>query len=228
MGFLEKFTSLKREKMPSQQAVQSSFDRLTNEELDTHLNIQRYGKFMLTDAIRPSYDLQVVPQPGYRFDSYHDACSGTDVPVLMAAASREHLLDLFMDLLDPLGTDVKVVLETSHASQGGQHVDLCRDHVELPILKSTLWDYEDLLLNDGCTGIAVLNTKVPYEVQFDEHKLLIVYGEPLGAFEAVLQAYGLSCQEEMQFITEGEHVHSSQDCHAEQFEQMQLRLGMEG
>ena len=88
MGFLEKFTSLKREKMPSQQAVQSSFDRLTNEELDTHLNIQRYGKFMLTDAIRPSYDLQVVPQPGYRFDSYHDACSGTDVPVLMGALAR--------------------------------------------------------------------------------------------------------------------------------------------
>ena len=146
----------------------------------------------------------------------------------MAAASREHLFDLFMDLLDPLGNDVKVVLETSHASQGGKHVDLCREHVELPILKSMLWDYEDLLLNDGCTGIAVLNTAVPYEVQFDEHKMLVVYGDPLAEFERVLQSYGLKCQDDIRFITEAEHVHSSHDRHADLFEQLQLRLGMEG
>ena len=28
-----------------------------------HMNIAKYGNFMLTDAIRPSYDLQVVPGP---------------------------------------------------------------------------------------------------------------------------------------------------------------------
>ncbi len=227
MGFLEKFKSKSSDTMPATLERPSSFDRLTDEELDTHLNIKRYGSFVLTDAVRPSYDLQVVPQPGYRFDAYHDACSGTDVPVLMAAASREDLLDLFMDLLDPLGNDVKVVLETSHGAGGGQHVDLCRDHIDLPILKSTLWDYEDLLLNDGCTGIAVLNSSIPYEVQFDEHKMLVVYGEPLTDFENILKGYGLTCQEDMQFITEAEHVHSSHDRHADLFDQMKLRLGME-
>ena len=228
MGFLDKFTGTKSPKMPAPKVSQSSFDRLSSEELDTHLNIQRYGDFVLTDAVRPSYDLQVIPQIGYRLDAYHDECSGSDVPVLMAAASREHLFDLFMDLLDPLGAEVKVVLETSHASQGGHHVDLCREHVELPILKSMLWDYEDLLLNDGCTGIAVLNTAVPYEVQFDEHKMLVVYGDPLSEFEQVLRSYGLKCQDDIRFITEAEHVHSSHDRHADLFEQMKLRLGMEG
>lgn len=228
MGFLEKFTGMQTQEMPAVKEDQSSFERLTNEELNTHLNIQRYGSFLLTDAVRPSYDLKVVPHPGYRFDAYHDDSSGTDIPVLMAAASRENLFELFMDLLDPLGTDVKVVLETSHASQGGQHVDLCREHIELPVLKSTLWDYEDLLLNDGCTGIAVLNTTVPHEVQFDEHKLLVMYGEPLGGFEEILKNYGLRCQDEMRFITEAEHVHSSQDRHSDLFDQMQLRLAMEG
>ncbi len=228
MGFLEKFTGTKPHKMPVPEVSRSSFDRLSTEELDTHLNIQRYGDFLLTDAVRPSYDLQVIPRPGYRLDAYHDECSGTEVPVLMIAASREHLFDLFMDLLDPLGGEVKVVLETSHASQGGQHIDLCREHVELPILKSMLWDYEDLLLNDGCTGIAVLNTAVPYEVQFDEHKMLVVYGDPLSEFEQVLRSYGLKCQDDIRFITEAEHVHSSHDRHADLFEQMKLRLGMEG
>ena len=228
MGFLDKFTGTKPHKMPVSEVSSSSFDRLSNEELDTHLNIHRYGNFLLTDAVRPSYDLQVIPQPGYRVDAYRDECSGAEVPVLMAAASRENLFDLFMDLLDPLGNEVKVVLETSHATQGGQQDDLCREHVELPILKSMLWDYEDLLLNDGCTGIAVLNTTVPYEVQFDEHKMLVVYGDPLAEFERVLQSYGLKCQDDMRFITEAEHVHSSHDRHADLFEQLQLRLGMEG
>ena len=49
----------------------------------------------------------------------------------------------------------------------------------MPVLKSILYEYEELLTHDGCTGIAVLNPRVPLEVQFDEHKLLIVYGNNL-------------------------------------------------
>ena len=49
----------------------------------------------------------------------------------------------------------------------------------MPVLKSILWEYEDLLTNDGCTGLAVLNPGIPQEIQFDEHKLLIVYGDQL-------------------------------------------------
>ena len=69
------------------------------------------------------------------------------------------------------------MLETSHNRDTKGHADLYREHIDLPVLKSTLYDFEDLLLNDGCTGIAVLNPHVPQEVQFDEHKLLIVYGK---------------------------------------------------
>ncbi len=141
---------------------------------------------MLTDAVRPSYDLQVVPCQGYRHDVYHDEETRASVPVLMAAASNEQLFETFMDLLDPLGSEVDVVLETSHNRDNRGHVDLYREHIDMPVLKSILWDFEDLLLNDGCTGIAVLNPAIPQEVQFDEHKLLIVYGENLATFEDVV------------------------------------------
>ena len=50
----------------------SSFERLSEEELEAHLGVARYGSFLLTDAIRPSYDLQVVPSEGYRHDVYFD------------------------------------------------------------------------------------------------------------------------------------------------------------
>jgi len=226
MGFLKKFfRNVFRDGVPS--VSTSSFEELSEEELEAHLGVARYGNFTLTGAVRPSYDLQVVPSQGYRHDFYHDEQSKTRVPVLMAAASKERLFDVFMDMLDPLGFEVDVVLETSHNRRNKGHVDLYREHIDLPVLKSVLYDYEDLLLNDGCTGIAVLNPHVPLEVQFDEHKLLIAYGSELGEFENVLRDQQVRRDDTMKFITEAEHVHSSSDQYMEQFEELKMRLGMD-
>ena len=205
----------------------SSFEHLDEEALEAHLGVARYGDFVLTDAIRPSYDLQVVPSQGYRHDSYQDQESRTTVPVLMATVSSQHLFESFMDLLDPLGPVVDVVLETSHSRDRQGHRDLYREHIDMPVLKSILWDYEDLLLNDGCTGVAVLNPEIPQEVQFDEHKLLIIYGEKLSGFEEVLGRRQVNCIDDMKFVTEAEHVHSSSDTFARQFEELTTRLGMD-
>jgi len=227
MGFLKRiFGSTRHEETPPPADV-SSFDHLTEEELETHLRVARYGKFTLTQAVRPSYDLRVVPRQGYRYDRYRDEQTRATIPVLMAAASAERLFDLFLDLIDPLGTEVDVVVETSHDRDHSGHLDLYREHIDLPVLKSLLYDYEDLLLNDGCTGIAVLNPAIPQEVQFDEHKLLIVYGQPLTDYERVLRHYGLSRYDDLQFITEAEHVHSSSEEFAADFAEMRRQLGID-
>ena len=70
------------------------------------------------------------------------------------------------------------------------------ENIDLPVLKSILWEYEDLLINDGCTGLAVLNPGLPQEVQFDEHKLLIVYGEDLQDYENLLCDRTVGCNEQ--------------------------------
>ena len=149
------------------------------------------------------------------------------MPVLMCAASRKRLFELFTELIEPLGTVVDVVLETSHTREGKGHSDLYREHMDVPVLLSTLWDYEDLLTNDGCTGIAVLNPELPQEVQFDEHKLLIIYGQELKKYERILDSYSIERDEELKFITEAEHVHSSSDTYASEFEELRTRLGMD-
>jgi hypothetical protein len=226
MGFLKDlFRNVFHDETPQQFA--SSFERLSQDELETHLAVARYGDFVLSGAVRPSYDLQVLPAKGYRHDTYRDEETRSSVPVLMAAASSEQLFELFMDMLDPLGTEVDVVLETSHDRQKRGHVDLYREHIDLPVLKSILWDYEDLLLNDGCTGLAILNPHIPQEVQFDEHKLLIVYGNDLREYEQVLASRGLPCNDQMKFITEAEHVHSSSEEFREQFDELKIRLGID-
>jgi hypothetical protein len=226
MGFLKRiFRNVFQDGGPPH--VASSFERLSEDQLEAHLKVARYGSFELTEAVRPSADLQVVPCQGFRHDCFVDDETKVRVPVLMAAATKDELFETFLDLLDPLGFEVDVVLETSHNRDTKGHVDLYREHIDLPVLKSTLYDYEDLLLNDGCTGIAVLNANVPLEVQFDEHKLLIAYGQDLTAFEEVLRGRSVPRNEQIKFITEAEHVHSSSDAYQRQFEELKTRLGMD-
>ena len=221
MTFLQKFFS----EVFQHQSQGASTRLRENDRVQRHLEVSRYGQFELTDAIRPSLDLTIEPRQGYRHETYVDDNGGGEVPVIMAAASKEILFPLFMELVGHLGDEVDVVLETSHDHAVSGHLDLYRENIDMPVLSSIMWEYEDLLTNDGCTGVAVLNPAVPQEIQFDEHKLLIMYGSPLEPFERILEKYGVSNEPDIQFITEAEHVHSSTASLQEQFEELRLRLG---
>lgn len=228
MGYLKNFFTEAFDDKLADPLPSSSFDEVAEADLEAHMKVSRYGSFQLTDAVRPSFDLEVVPSSGFRHDTYHDDENKADVPVLMASATRERVMETFMDLLEPLGPVVDVVLETSHGHQGtGGHSDLYREQIDMPILQSILWDFEELLTHDGCTGIAVLNPSLPQEVQLDEHKLLIIYGSDLRAYEGILIDNYCDCREEMKFITEAEHVHSTTDEFIQQFEELKTRLGLD-
>jgi hypothetical protein len=194
--------------------------------LAAHLRVDRYGDFQLTAAIRPALHVPVVPREGYRRDVYRDAAIGLNVPVLAAAVSREKLFDVFLELLQPLGGAVDVVLETSHHTEGAAHRDLFREHIDLPVLMSHFCEFEELLLNDGCTGVAVISTTEPMELQFDEHKLLVVYARDLRPFEALIRRFGVLRDDNLRLITEGEHLHSTDPQHRERFEQLCCRVGV--
>lgn len=194
-------------------------EELSDAELKAHLAKRWYGAFELTDAITPGFG--VIPREGYRHDAYRDPEHGVHVPVLMCSVTREKLLSVFYDMMRETGADADVVLETSHAdnatSGARRHRDLCREGVDMPVLESTLIDYEDLLLNDGCTGIAVLNRNVPCEVQMDEHKTIIVYANDTRRYEEILADHQVPLDQTIKFITEENHIHSSTDAFRRQF-----------
>lgn len=220
--FLERVLRTNAGRMP-----RTSFDDLSQDQLDAHLRVGRYGSFGLTDAVRPSFGLEIVPREGYRRDVYRDPETGNTMPVLAAAVSAERLFEVFVELLGPLGEEVDVVMESSHESEPGAHADLYREHIDTVILKSILFDYEELLLNDGCTGLAALNPAGPMEVQFDEHKLLFVYAHDLEPFEEILIDAGVPRDDSLKFISEAEHLHSTDDVYREQFEELRYRLGID-
>jgi hypothetical protein len=199
---------------------------VTSQNLAAHLRVDQYGEFRLTGAVRPALDLKIVPRQGYRVETYRDEQAGLEVPVLAAAVSREVLFDAFLELLEPLGETVDVVLETSHEADGAAHRDLHREHIDLAVLKSHFCDYEELLLDDGCTGVAVISPAGPMEVQFDEHKLLVVYARNLRPFEAILRSHGVRRDDRLKLLTEAEHLHSTDPKFAGQFEQLAYRIGV--
>jgi len=195
-------------------------------KLAHHLRVDHYGDFWLTEAIRPAPEGQVLPREGYRVGVYRDPKSHGGIPVLAAAVSRERLFDLFLELLDPLGEMVDVVLETSHASEGAKHQDLYREQIDLPVLKSHFCEFEELLLHDGCTGAAIISTTDAQEVQFDEHKLLVVYALDLRPFQKTMRRAGIPRDDRLRLITEGEHLHSTEPRFLEHFNQLCYRLGV--
>ena len=195
-----------------------------SEAMEAHLARRRYGRFTLTEAVRPSWQLDVVPQAGYRFDSYLDPQDGARLPAIIGAVSSEDLFETFLRLLEPLGDTCDVVLETSHETKSTGHQDFLREGIDRTVLESILWDFEDLLLNDGCTGIAVMHPERPLEVQLDEHKLLIVYAHARPPFERIFAGQGIQRQDRMRFISQGEHLHTSHTRFARRFDEMATRL----
>lgn len=199
---------------------------MTPRNLATHLSTHRYGEFTLTDAVRPGPDVPIRPREGYRVEVFRDRQLGLRLPMLSAAVSAERLFDTFLELVAPLGDVVHVVLESSHDADSDCHTDLRRDEIDLPVLASHLCDFENLLMHDGCTGIAVMADGQTMEVQFDEHKLFHIYAPSLKPFRRVLHQAGVRRRKVLPLISEAEHLHHSTDEFAEEFRQLAARLGV--
>jgi hypothetical protein len=194
--------------------------------LTAHLRVNRYGPFTLTDAIRPALNVPILPREGYRLDVYRDRDAGLRLGMISASVSAEHLFDLFLALMEPLGEEVHVVLESSHESTVDRRFDLRRNSIDAPVLASHFCEFEDLLVNDGCTGVAVLSASGPVELQFDEHKLLYIYAADLRPFRRILHSFGIRQRKQLPLISEGEHLHHSTDDRVEEFRQLCLRVGV--
>ena len=201
---------------------------MSSDRLTEHLKIRQYGSFILPDAVRPSPSVPIEPRQGYRIQIFRDRRAQIKLPMLSAAVSADTLFDLFLLLLEPVGDVVHVFLESSHGTNADRHEDLRRMHIDLPVLSSHLCEFEDLILNDGCTGLAVMAERQPIEVQFDEHKLFHIYAPDLRPFRKILKRFGIRRRTKLSLISEAEHLHHTTDAYAEDFQQLCAQLGAGG
>lgn len=203
---------------------ETQFSKMSREELERHMRKGSYDGFDLCDAIRPSPNLDVIPREGFRRERYIEPVSdgGKSVPVIVASASKERLFSLFLDLTRVLGEDIVLALESFHQfhTEGMSDTYYVED-LDPVVLRSRLCDFEQLIMDDGETGIAVLDDQ-PIEIQLDDHKLIIIYNWHFAEEEimATLREYGIQEDPEMKFLHEAEHCHSGSPELAERFNQL--------
>lgn len=183
------------------------------------------NSFAFSQAAYPAEELNVSFSNGYRKSVFTDSLTQQDIPMLAISVSKEHVFDIFLQLTDLLGNTVDVILESSHGSKVSKHIDLHREEIDLPILQSYLQEYEEAISNDGCSGIAVMAKGKPMEVQFDEHKIIVVYAQNIAEFEKVLQLNHIRRNDTLPVVNDFEHFHSTSDEYEEQFNQLTGILG---
>ncbi|MBO7678963.1 MAG: hypothetical protein J6S75_04765 [Thermoguttaceae bacterium] len=191
--------------------------------MSEHLKRRGYGRFQLTDALRPALDLRILPEEGYRRSLRRGVISGSFVSVVTCAASGEHLFDIFMEALDILAPTVDLVLRAGHA---GFPTERRREQMDLVVLKSVFYDYEELILHDGSLGLSVFDCH--NEVTFDEHKLLIVSGEDTRKSEALFHRFGIYHRRRLRFLTDSEHIHVTTHRRRLETDRLKVALGLDG
>jgi len=179
------------------------------------------SKLEPTDAIE-ILDPNAELVQGYRHDTYVSEQYG-NIPTIVAAASKSVLFDLFVSLIYRLGDTVDVVLD---GPMVGDNV-LWREEIDTSVLVSVLIDFEDLVLNCGCLGVAVLNSH-HNEVQLEEHKVLVIYGSPQELFEFDLESYDVFENEGIRTVNDYDHRHVLGDDHEERLNELRVALGLDG
>lgn len=208
----------KSEPTPDDAVKGTSFEALSEEDLEVHLRIKKYGSFELTGAVFPAYDLSVKPEEGYRFQS------DGGISFIVAAVSAPRLLETFYRLIEvplasmPYDADLNLLLKTSFGD--GTVGRYLAEDIDPQMLKARLSDYTELLLEDGCSGISLRLSNGSWILDFEEHKLLLVIGDFLDESVEVLESLGVRMKEDLQTVADAEHIHSSKHSFAEQFERL--------
>ena len=68
---------------------------MTSKKLAAHLQVDRYGSFQLTDAVRPALELRVIPCEGFRIDLYKDPRAHAFASRSWRRRSRESTYSMF-------------------------------------------------------------------------------------------------------------------------------------
>ncbi len=96
------------------------------------------------------------------------------------------------------------------------------------MLKSYLYDYIDLFLNDGCTEISVCDFLKNEEIGLDDHKLLLIYSrdeERIASFEKTLIQEDVYPNDDIKLIIDGGHIHSGSKQYKEKFHEFCYAIG---
>ena len=198
--------------------MSSSFDGLSEEELGELLAKRQYADFRLPMGISPAPSF--VPRQGFKQERIDNT------RWVRAAVSAELLLDVFYELVELLSMELDVAVMTSHAHEDEDQDGFLRENIDRPVFLSTIQDFEDVLLSDGCTGVMAYDEHDDIEVQLEEHKLIFIFGADVSRFTEALGEHGIYENDNLRFVCDQDHIHSTTDRYVARTEELKASLGV--
>ena len=187
-----------------------------------------FGDFEFPEAVAPRDPYHCHPREGYLCGMH---AGKTSEIYLVAAVTQRKILLLLDELLDCFSSrPCTVALGSRHDPLAPREFWRC--HIDAPVLRSTLGEYEDLLLGDGSIDICVMTPRQQSsrELQFLRDKHFLMYGTTLRSlvpFERVLRSHGISLDPTLKVLEEDQLIRQSTPEHSRRFEELCTDLGAE-
>lgn len=173
---------------------------ITDEKIKEAMTNKTFGSFTLTPAVIFFKDGDLIPREGYKVNKLKLPNGSTHYQMIVSA-SAEKILDVFDDFLSLLGDTCGIVLE-DFRNHDYDHIDYYAYNKDTVIIRSTLLDFEELLLNDGLLGVAIYSESSRTEIQLTKHKIIQVFASELGYFRRILSRYSIREDSELKFLFE--------------------------
>jgi len=177
---------------------------ITEDMIQEAMQNKTYGNFTLTPAVVLFKDGDVIPSEGYKVEKLVMSDDNIRSRILVSA-SAEKILDIFDECISLLGDTCSIVLEDFRTDKG-DHIDHFAYYKDTFIVRSVLFDFEELLLNDGFVGLAIWSETAQAEVQLTMHKIILVYAADISRFKAALASFGIKEDPELRFFFEDFHL----------------------
>lgn len=185
--------------------ISKRFQQQAREEqakLAEHTRKRKYGSFVLTDAIRPSFALDIIPEEGYRIDDLKDV--GNDKKLLYASISREKLFKIFLQFLDECENEVEVFLEQVDPRHRHATEEHYSELLDVSLVRDVCIKHKSLLLNQGYLSIVIRDARG--DITLDRFKCLGVIHPDINTFERILWLSDVDFIPDIQFLSEGPHI----------------------
>ena len=201
--------------------------KLDSKLLAVKERIKERTGFVLTKAVCPLDDSAVL-QVGYKKDYYED-----QIPVLIISQSAESLFALFADIVAHFfgivfdNCMVDFVIERSY-SKDCANAQFRADKKDFLTALSLIYEFEDILVDDGCVRICYVSDKFGFEIQLTEHKLIHVYSvrnKNIRKVREFLRERNIPEISDMKLVTDFSHVHESFDALKEKFDRFVFLSG---
>ncbi len=183
------------------------------------VSLRSIAGYRFPGAIRPDPAVAFTPQEGFREEVTEDG-----LPRIVAAASGDRILDLFLDSVAALGPYVFAIIEDASTSGGADYEEYFSVELDNCVLRSYLVEFQSLVLHDGCLGVSVFDKSMADEIRLDVHKNLQIVTEKPKEHRVRLESLGLRLDPDLRLVSELPHYHCTSSHHGRQLEMFKTWL----